>query len=143
MNDVAHAPLHEVVAGILHRDERVLLCHRRATRRWYPDFWDLPGGHLHGGEEPVEALRRELDEELAISIVRPPRRHHLELDGDDFRLRAWIIEDWVGEPVNRAPEEHDAIAWFSLADTRTLPLAHPGYLAILERALVADPARGG
>lgn len=142
MNPVPNGLPHEVVAGLLHRDDRVLLCHRRATRRWYPNVWDLPGGHVRGGEEPVRALHRELDEELGISIVVTNRRHDLELDGDDFRLRAWIIKDWVGEPVNRANEEHDAIAWFSLADARTVPLAHPGYPAFLERALAADTASG-
>ena len=37
---------HDVVAGVLIRDGHVLLCHRSPAREWYPDVWDLPGGHV-------------------------------------------------------------------------------------------------
>jgi 8-oxo-dGTP pyrophosphatase MutT (NUDIX family) len=36
---------------------------------WYPDCWDLPGGHVADGETPEAGLRRELLEELDITIV--------------------------------------------------------------------------
>ena len=58
----------EVVAGLLVRDGRVLLCHRFAGRQWFPDVWDLPGGHVECGEPPINALARELEEELGIRI---------------------------------------------------------------------------
>ena len=42
-----------LVAALLVRDGRMLLCHRSAGRRWYPDVWDFPGGHVEGGESPM------------------------------------------------------------------------------------------
>ena len=57
---------HLVVTGLLHRHGRVLLVHRSPTRHWYPDTWDLPGGHVEVEESPLEALVRELGEELGI-----------------------------------------------------------------------------
>src|SRR5215472_8979495 len=76
---------HRVVAVILHQPDRLLLCHRAPTRRWYPDVWDFPGGHIEPEERPEEALRREIKEELRI-----------ELEGVDgvpvlrrFRSRYW------------------------------------------------------
>ncbi|WP_433427484.1 NUDIX hydrolase [Nonomuraea sp. CA-141351] len=35
-----------IVTAVLRDGDRVLLCHRSAGRRWYPDVWDLPGGHV-------------------------------------------------------------------------------------------------
>lgn len=60
---------HQVVAGLLRRDGRGLLLHRAPTRRWYPDCWDLPGGHVEHGETAHAALQRELLEELGITAV--------------------------------------------------------------------------
>ncbi|GAA2693767.1 hypothetical protein GCM10010412_085480 [Nonomuraea recticatena] len=41
-----------IVTAVLRDGDRVLLCHRSAGRRWYPDVWDLPGGHVEEGEDP-------------------------------------------------------------------------------------------
>lgn len=54
--------LHHVVAGVLVEADKVFLCHRSASRRWYPNVWDLPGGHIEEDESPAHALVRELRE---------------------------------------------------------------------------------
>jgi 8-oxo-dGTP diphosphatase len=53
-------------AFVLDEDGRILL----ARRAYEPDAgkWDVPGGFLEEGEDPVEGLRRELREEAAIEI---------------------------------------------------------------------------
>lgn len=129
--------LRDVVAGLLRHNDHVLLCHRHSERQWYPDVWDLPGGHVQPHEDPLEALHRELREELGINITAHDQPHDFEHKEASLRLRAWIIDEWVGNPANLAREEHDKIAWFSLGDSRSLPLAHPGYVAFIERALAS------
>ena len=52
-------PRARVVAALLRDGNRVLLCHRSPQRRWYPDVWDLPGGHVERRELPGAALARE------------------------------------------------------------------------------------
>lgn len=71
--------LHYVVMGLPRRNDHVLLCHRHPQRRWYPNVWDLPGGHVEPHEDPRDALERELREELGIAIARPGEPADLQL----------------------------------------------------------------
>ncbi len=126
---------HEVVAALLVRDGRVLLCHRSAGRRWYPDVWDFPGGHVEGGESPVKALARELKEELGI-LIQQPGPELVRVLEPGLLLRIWLVERWAGDPVNAAPAEHDDLRWFDASQVADLPLAHPGYLSLIRDTLV-------
>ena len=123
-----------VVTGLLRRCGRGLLVHRAPTRRWYPDCWDLPGGHIEDGETPETALQRELVEELGVAatVAGPPDAN---FRGTTFRMVVWVIDEWEGEPANLELAEHDAIAWMNLQETATLKLAHPGLATLLRDAL--------
>lgn len=125
--------MHTVVAAALCRDGRVLLCHRTATRRWYPDVWDFPGGHVEERESPRSALVREVREELAVDLILrdvAPQSHY-EVVSEDLHLSIWIVDSWSGEPANAAPEEHDFIGWFTPREAMALHLAHPDYPELL------------
>jgi 8-oxo-dGTP diphosphatase len=128
--------LHDVVAGLLVRDGRVLLCHRAPDREWYPDVWDLPGGHIEDGEVPGAALVRELTEELDVRVTVPDAPI-VEVTDDDagLRLTVWRIDAWQGEPTNGSPDEHDELGWFTPAELTGLALAHPSYPELLRAAL--------
>lgn len=106
------------------RDGRVLLVHRRPSRRWYPDCWDLVGGHVERGESPQAAVRRECLEELGIRI-HDPRPIPMEVSDPTLDLHAFLVTRWGGEPVNVAPEEHDDLRWFQPSDLPALEMAHP------------------
>ena len=125
---------HMVVGGVLVRDRAVLLCHRRPDRRWYPDCWDLPGGHVEVGESERAALGRECREELGVVVLRASPVVGGP-DPADMLLTLFAVEAWEGEPTNRVPDEHDQVCWFGAADLRDLRLAAPAYLPLLTRAL--------
>lgn len=99
-----------IVTAFLRDGNRVLLCHRSPQRRWYPDVWDLPGGHVEPGELPGAALARELHEELGIDVAVPAGPPMQQIHADAFDMQIWLIESWTGTPVNVALDEHDAIA---------------------------------
>lgn len=130
---------HHVVAGLLRAGDCVLLCHRRSDRRWFPDVWDLPGGHVDEGEDPRVALVRELGEELGVRAAMPSKEPDTVIwDGvAGFELWIWTVDSWHGKIVNAAPDEHDEVRWFTATDIETLELAHARYHELLRRALAS------
>jgi len=127
-----------IVAGVMIKDGRILLCHRSADRQWYPGVWDLPGGHVEFGETPTEALKRELVEELGVcvhSLSHPLDR----LCTPEFEMDIWQVTGWDGTPANLVPEEHDAIAWFTAEELTSLEIAHDSYLPLLRTVLKRQP----
>jgi 8-oxo-dGTP diphosphatase len=128
---------HHVVAVILRQADRLLLCHRAPTRRWYPDVWDFPGGHVEPEERPEEALRREVMEELGVEldgVDGAPVLHRLVPD-TGLDLTVWVSGCWRGEVTNMQPEEHDAIGWFRREQLGGLRFADPSYLGLLQGLL--------
>ena len=115
---------HNVAAALLVRDGRVLLCHRHPDRRWYPDVWDMPGGHIAEDETPADALRRELAEELGIVVTVPTAKPWRVLRPEpDLTLHVWVVDQWRGTVENLAPDEHDELGWFWPSETVGLALA--------------------
>lgn len=56
-----------VVAAIIVRDSRLLICQRRRDKA-FPLKWEFPGGKVEAGESLTDALRREILEELGVGI---------------------------------------------------------------------------
>jgi 8-oxo-dGTP diphosphatase len=57
-----------VVAALITRDSKLLVCQRRRDDT-YALQWEFPGGKVEPGESPSEALARELQEELGIDAT--------------------------------------------------------------------------
>ena len=99
-------------------------------------MWDLPGGHVEDGEIPRAALVRELREELGIVIAEPSGPPMQEVRADTFDMQIWLVDVWAGTPINAAPDEHDAIAWFEETELADLRPAHDSYLVTFTEVLV-------
>lgn len=116
-----------IAVAALVRDGRVLMVHRHPERRWYPDCWDLVGGHIETGESPEQAVVRECGEELGIRIFNP-RPIPMAFTDPAIEMHAFVVERWDGEPVNAAPDEHDQLGWFGPSELAQLTLADPASL---------------
>ncbi len=132
---------HNVVAGLLVRGKKVLLCRRSLTRAWYPGVWDLPGGHREAGETAADALVRELQEELGIRVSDLPGEPLEHVETDEFTMQVWLITDWRGTPTNLAPHEHAELAWFSPERTSDLRLASDIYPPLISKVLSVHPTQ--
>jgi 8-oxo-dGTP diphosphatase len=92
-----------VVAGILERDGRILICQRKADQA-HPLKWEFPGGKVEAGEEPEAALQRELNEELGIVAgpVREMARYEFAYPGKSPILLIFLaVAEWGGAMENR------------------------------------------
>jgi 8-oxo-dGTP diphosphatase len=103
-------PLH-VVAAVIERDGRILICQRVATGR-HPLKWEFPGGKLEAGETPEQGLARELREELAIdaAIGEPLDRYTFRYPQAERETHLWFfrVTEFAGEPRNL---EFEQIVW--------------------------------
>ena len=131
--------MHHVVTGALVQGGQLLLAHRSPSRRWYPDVWDLPGGHVDSGETELEALHRELHEELGIKAteITPEPVARISERAAGLELGLWVVRGWIGTPTNAQPHEHDEIRWVGPDQLPVLHLAHADYLGHLT-ALFTD-----
>ena len=129
-----------IAAAALVRDGRVLLAHRHPERRWYPDCWDLVGGHVEVGETAEQAVIRECHEELAIRI-RHPRPVPMTFTDPTIEMHAFVVDRWDGEPVNAAPDEHDQLRWFAPDELAALKLADPAALPDIVEMVRAQQER--
>jgi 8-oxo-dGTP diphosphatase len=106
-----------VVAALIWREEKILIC-QRTRHQPMPLKWEFPGGKIEEGEQPRDALRRELDEELGIAAVvgdEVVRLVHKYPGGNSVELRFFDVREYSGELENRIFRE---IVW---ADPKTLP----------------------
>jgi 8-oxo-dGTP diphosphatase len=92
-----------VVAGLILQDGKLLVC-QRTRHQTMPLKWEFPGGKIEEGEQPRDALRRELDEELGIVATvgdELARIQHEYPNGGMVELRFYVVREFKGELENR------------------------------------------
>lgn len=108
-------PLITVVAAILSRpaDGYILLA-QRPVHKSMGGLWEFPGGKIEKGETPEEALCRELQEELHISVstsaLLPFTFVSHTYDSFHLLMLVYQVTQWSGEPM---AVEHQALEWAS------------------------------
>lgn len=111
----------EVAAGIIVSPEGSILLGRRPEGKPYPGYWEFPGGKIEAGESAIEALKRELKEEIGIDpyhlhpwISRIFHYSHATVKLNFFRVLAW-----KGDPEGL---ENQQLAWQDPFDVNVAPL---------------------
>lgn len=104
-----------VVAALIVKDGKLLVC-QRTRHQTMPLKWEFPGGKIEEGEQPRDALRRELDEELGILATvgdELARIQHEYPNGGMVELRFYTVREFKGEIENRIFRD---IQWAAPAD---------------------------
>jgi len=124
-----------VVAALILKDDQILAC-QRTRHQPMPLKWEFPGGKIEEGEQPRDALRRELEEELGIEATignEVARIHHEYPSGGVIELRFFEVHNYLGEVENRIFRE---IRWVDRSELPALDFLEA------DRQLVRDLAAG-
>ena len=96
-----------VVAALISKDGKFLAC-QRTRHQVMPLKWEFPGGKIEEGEQPRDAMRRELEEELGIEATigdEVARIVHEYPGGGSVELRFFDVRSYKGEIENRIFKE--------------------------------------
>ena len=109
-----------VVTGLLIRDDKILMCLRHEEKSYYPLHWEFPGGKVETGESLYQALFRELQEELNISVNDATIWFEDTMsysNGMIYHVSFYSINSFEGEPVNT---EFQEIRWINVHELDSL-----------------------
>lgn len=133
MEPTDRPPVDVAVGVLIERDadgrEGRFLMTSRPEGKVYAGYWEFPGGKLEAGETVEQALRRELHEELGITIgpVHPWQVEIMDYPHARVRLNFCKVYDWQGDFVMR---EGQTMAWQQLP-AEQVPIL-PGTVPVLQ-----------
>ncbi len=111
----AEPPLIRVAAGILRDQAGLILIAQRPPGGHVGGFWEFPGGKLHPGEQPGQALIRELKEELGVTVeaATPFMTYRHPYPERSVELHVFLVERYAGEPRG---VEGQPLRWVTLKE---------------------------
>ena len=117
-------PLTRVAVAIIeriHQGEHQVLFAQRPPGKAYAGYWEFPGGKVEAGESVIDALIREIDEELGLHIRSATlwQSERFSYEHAHVELNFCRTPDWSGEPRGR---EGQAFAWQSANAITLSPL---------------------
>lgn len=117
--------LHVVAAVIRGEDGRILLS-QRPLGKHQGGKWEFPGGKLEVSETPLQALGRELDEELGIQVSHalPLIKVRHVYPERAVLLDVWEVTTFIGKPHGR---EGQPVAWFESDELQRLEFPAANY----------------
>ena len=107
-----------VGAALIRDDPRAVLASRRTEPPRLAGLWEFPGGKVEPGESDVEALVRELREELEVEVHVGARLGDDLLIGETAVLRVYLARIVAGVP---ALVDHDEHRWLTAAELEDVP----------------------
>jgi 8-oxo-dGTP diphosphatase len=118
----------EVAVGVLIREDGAFLLTSRPPGKVYEGYWEFPGGKVEAGESVEQALRRELQEEIGVTIgaAHPWRVQLVDYPHALVRLNFCKVFEWDGE---LHMHEGQSFAWEQLP-VQVQPLL-PGTIPVI------------
>lgn len=110
-----------VAAGLIWEDPETVLCCQRPPDKPMAGYWEFPGGKLEPGETALEALTRELSEELGISVLEARLWRKITHDYPENGIRVHLcffhVTRFGGSPAGREGQRY---VWKNYRQARSL-----------------------
>jgi len=89
-----------IAAGIIRNPQGEIFITQRAADAHMANKREFPGGKIEAGETPEQALARELDEEVGITVTSAQLFENLDYQYPELHITLWfyLVEGWEGEP---------------------------------------------
>ena len=90
----------QIAVGIIRNPEGAIFITQRAADAHMANKQEFPGGKIESAETPEQALIRELQEEVGITVTTFSLFDKLEYQFPDRHITLWffLVESWEGEP---------------------------------------------
>ena len=109
---IVQKPIVNVVGGVIVNSNKKILACRRAEDQVMAGYWELPGGKIDGSETNIQALKRELNEELKLFIDDFEPIDCVQHDYGSMIVNLEFFSCHVDEP-KISMSVHDEIRWIS------------------------------
>lgn len=122
-----------VCGAVIRNDSNQILCALRSPTMSLPNMWEFPGGKIEHGEDPKDALIREIKEELGCTIEVFDQIADVEYTYPQLIVHLMTYEAKITNGYPTA-KEHAKIEWIPLNDLRSLNWA-PADLPTVDKLL--------
>lgn len=127
-----------IASAFIKNSRNQVLLLQRSNKSSYPGYWQLVEGKLEGGESPVDTIKREVKEEVQLSIsdldIDCVNYSEIEARGLRYLCFRIVFDVKIGSKKIKISDEHISSGWFNKTDTSGLQLL-PGTEDVLSKLL--------
>lgn len=115
-----------IVSSIVVDEKNRILLLKRGETGTFCNFWQLPEGKIEGNERPINALEREMLEEVGVGIksaeLKNINKTFLEVKSVKYLAIRIIFKVILNSKKIKISDEHSDFGWFELGDFKNLKL---------------------
>lgn len=112
-----------ISSAIIRKNNKILLLRRSDKNKKYKGFWQLPEGHIEEAESPLDAVKREIKEEINCVLTKPKIKGttpaHIKLNGRNY-LVIRIVFEGLNKGRIKLDADHSEYKWFDLEEVEKI-----------------------
>ncbi|MFZ2150821.1 MAG: class I tRNA ligase family protein [Candidatus Absconditicoccaceae bacterium] len=121
----------DAVCAVIKKDNKYFMIHHQKENVWF-----FPGGKIDKGESEIDALKREIKEEIGVNVVKYKKIGTIKIIRDGYPWRLYYFETEVdGEPIIQETGKHSDMKWIEKIDFDNNDL---GFALKIDSVIISD-----